>query len=98
MIWRYQKNASEAVNQRQTDKTIQQTSDQKKKKDENTNNSSKHTIQKTKDWATGNLQNTGGELRCSGRLSISCSNSGILPVTHVKNLVISHELEKNGYD
>ena len=42
-------------------------------------------MQKTKDGATGNLQNTGGELRCSGRLSISSSNSGILPVSHVKN-------------
>ena len=39
------------------------------------NNELQNTTQKTKDWATNPTKNV-GELRCSGRVSISCSTSG----------------------
>jgi len=35
-----------------------------------------HTTQKTKDRATRTPLNTGGELRCSGRVRCSCSTCG----------------------
>jgi hypothetical protein len=38
---------------------------------------------------------TGGELRCSGRLGSSCSNSGTRRVILATSLVISHEWTKN---
>jgi hypothetical protein len=38
---------------------------------------------------------TGGELRCSGEVSSSCSTSGIRRVNLVTNLVISHEWGKD---
>ena len=50
---------------------------------------------KTKDRATRTPLKTGGELRCSGRVSISCSTSDTRRVNLVTNPVISHERGKD---
>ena len=50
----------------------------------------KHTHQ-TKDRVTRTPLKTGGELRCSGRISSSSSTSGIRRVNLVTNPVISHD-------
>jgi hypothetical protein len=52
--------------------------------------STKHTY-KTKDRVTQTPVKTGGELRCSGRVSSSCSTSGTRRVNLVTNPVISRE-------
>ena len=52
--------------------------------------STKHTY-KTKDRVTRNPPKTGGELRCSGRVSSSSSTSGTRRVNRVTNPVISRE-------
>ena len=52
--------------------------------------STKHT-HKTKDRVTQTPLKTGGKLRCSGRLSSSCSTSGTRRVILVTNPVLSHE-------
>ena len=52
--------------------------------------STKHTY-KTKDRVTRTQLKTGGELRCSGRMSSSCSTSDTHRVNLVTNPVISHE-------
>ena len=49
-----------------------------KKIDRGTNNHLQNTAQKIKYWATRNLLK---EVRCSGRVCISCSNSGTRRVT-----------------
>jgi len=49
--------------------------------------STKHTY-KTKDRVTRTPLKPGGELRCSGRVSSSCSTSGIRRVNIVTNPVI----------
>jgi hypothetical protein len=54
----------------------------------------KHT-HKTKDWVTQTPVKTGGELRCSRRVSSSCSTSGTRRVNLVTNPVISREWEKD---
>ena len=59
-----------------------------KKKDKQ--QSTKHT-HKTKDWVTRTPLKTGGELKCSGRISSYCSTSGIHRVNLVTNQVISLE-------
>jgi len=46
---------------------------------------------KTKDRVTRTPLKTGGELRCSGRVSSSYSTSGTRRVNLVTNPVISHE-------
>ena len=56
--------------------------------------STKHT-HKTKDPVTRTPLKTGGELRCSGRVSSSCPTSGTRRVNLVTNPVISHECEKD---
>jgi hypothetical protein len=56
--------------------------------------STKHT-HKTKDRVTRTLLKIGGELRCSGRISISCFTSGTRRVNLVTNPVISHEWGKD---
>jgi hypothetical protein len=48
-------------------------------------------IYKTKDRVTRTPLKTGGELRCSGRVSSSCSTSDTRLVNIVTNPVISHE-------
>ena len=52
--------------------------------------STKHTY-KTKDRVTRTPLTTGGELRCSGRVSSSCSTSGTRRVNLITNPVISRE-------
>jgi hypothetical protein len=47
-----------------------------KKKDKRTNNDLQNITHKTKDRVSGTPLKTGGEIRCSGRVSSSCSNSG----------------------
>jgi hypothetical protein len=56
--------------------------------------STKHT-HKTKDRVTRTPLKTRGELRCSGRVSSSCSTSGTHGVNLVTNTVISHEWGKD---
>jgi hypothetical protein len=46
---------------------------------------------KTKDRVTRIPLKTGGELKCSGRVSSSCSTSGTRPVNLITNPVISRE-------
>jgi hypothetical protein len=58
---------SEAVNLRRTDNTMA------KRKVKRTNNDLQITTQKMTDRATRTSLKTGGELRCSGRVSSSCS-------------------------
>jgi hypothetical protein len=52
--------------------------------------STKHT-HKTKDRGARAPLKTGGELRCSRRVSSSCSTSGICRINLFTNPVISHE-------
>ena len=63
-----------------------------KKKDKQ--RSTKHT-HKTNDPVTRILIRAGVELRCSGRVSSSCSTSGTRRVNLVTNLVISYERGKD---
>ena len=56
--------------------------------------STKH-IYKTKDRVTQAPLKTGSELRCSRRVSSSCSTSGIRRVNLVTNPVITHEWGKD---
>jgi len=56
--------------------------------------STKHTY-KTKDRVTRTSLKTGGELRCSGRVSSSCSTCGPHRVNLVTNPVTSHEWGKD---
>jgi len=48
-----------------------------------TNDDLKNTTQKTKDRATRTPPKTGGELRCSGKVSSSCSTSDTRRVAQV---------------
>jgi hypothetical protein len=60
----------------------------------NKQRSTKHTY-KTKDRVTRTPLKTGGELRCSRRVSSSCSTSGTRRVNLVTNPVISRERGKD---
>jgi hypothetical protein len=62
----------------------------KGKKGKGTNNDLQN-IHKTEDQVTRTTLKTGSKLRCSGRVSSSCSTPGILCVTLVKLPVVSHE-------
>jgi hypothetical protein len=66
----------------------------KKKVQKDKQRSTKHT-DKTKDRVTRTPLETRGELRCSVRVSSSCSTSGTRRVNLVTNLVISHEWGKD---
>ena len=59
-----------------------------------TNNDIHYTTQEAKDQATWATFKNGGELRCSVRVSSSCSNSGTRRVTLLTNPVISHKWGK----
>ena len=72
-------------------KKDRQHNNKKKKKNKRTNNDLQNTTQKTKDRTTRTPLKPGGELRCSGRVSSSCSISGTRRVTLVTNPVISQE-------
>jgi hypothetical protein len=65
----------------------------KEKAQKDKQRSTKHTY-KTKDRETRTPLKTGGELRCSGRVSSSCSTSGTRRVNLVTNPVISREWGK----
>jgi hypothetical protein len=76
----------ESVYQRRTYNNM----DKREKVQKDKRRSTKHTYH-TKDRATRIALKTGGELRCSGRVSSSCSTSGTRRVNLVTNPVISHE-------
>jgi len=59
----------------------------KEKVQKNKQRSTKHTY-KTKDRVTRTSLNTGGELRCSGRVGSACSTSDTCRVNLVTNPVI----------
>ena len=61
----------------------------KEKAQKDTQRSAKH-IYETKDRVARTPPKTGGELRCSGRVSISWSKSDTRRVNLVTNPVISH--------
>jgi short subunit dehydrogenase-like uncharacterized protein len=67
---------------------------QKKKVQKDKQRSTQHTY-KAKDRITRTPLKTEGELRCSGRISTSCSTSGIRRVNLVTNPVISREWGKD---
>ena len=84
-VWRYQRgNQNRYIEEEQTT----QWPEEKAQKDKQ--RSTKHT-QKTKDRITRAPLKTGGELKCSGRVSSSCSTSGTRRVNLVTNPMISHE-------
>ena len=60
-----------------------QYSDQNKR-DKRTNIDQQNNTQKIKEWATWTLLKIRGEIRCSGRVSSSCSTSDIRRVTRYK--------------
>jgi len=62
----------------------------KRKRTKDKQRSTKHT-HKAKVRVTRTPLKTGGELRCSRRVSSSCSTSGTRRVNLVRNPVISHE-------
>ena len=75
-------------------KKNRQHNDQKKTVQKDKQRSTKHT-HKTTDRVTRTTLKTGGELRCSGRVSSSCSTSDTRRVNLVTNPVISHERRKD---
>jgi len=82
------KGQSESVYRRRTDNTMAQ-----KKVQNDKQRSTKHTY-KTKDRVTWTPLKNGGELRCSGRVSSSCSTSDTRRDNLLTNPVISHERGK----
>jgi hypothetical protein len=57
----------------------------KRKKDKMTKNDLQNSTEKIKDRVTRTPQKTGGKLRCSGKVSSSCSTSGTRRVTLTKS-------------
>jgi hypothetical protein len=87
--WRYQRgNQNPYIEEEQT------TQRPKEKVQKDKQRSTKH-IYKTKDRVTRTPLKTRGELRCSGRVSSSCSTSDTRRVNLVTNPVISHEWGKD---
>ena len=88
-VWRYQRgNQNPYIEEEQT------TQRPKGKGQKDKQRSTTHTY-KTKDRVTRTPLKTGGELRCSGRVSSSCSTSGTHHVNLVTNPVISREWGKD---
>jgi len=83
------KGQSESVDRRRTDNTMA-----KRKSTKGQTTITKHTY-KTKVRVTRTPLKTGGELRCSGRVSSFCSTSDLRRVNLVTNPVISHERGKD---
>ena len=75
-------------------KKNRQHNDQKTEEQKDKQRSTKHT-HKTKDRVIQTPLNSGGELRCSGRASSSCSTGDTCRVNLVTNPVISLERGKN---
>jgi hypothetical protein len=91
-VWRYQRgNQNPYIEEEQTTQWLSEQVQKDKQR------STKHTY-KTKDRVTRTPLKPGGELRCSGRVSSSCSTSGARRINLVTNLVISHEWEKDRID
>jgi len=83
-VWRYQRgNQNPYIEEEQT------TQWPREKVQKDKQRSTKHTY-KTKDRVTRTQLKTGGELRCSGRVSSSCSTSGTRRANLVTNPVISN--------
>jgi hypothetical protein len=87
-VWRYQKGNQNTYIEEE------QTTQWPKEKVQKDKRSTKHTY-KTKDRVTRTPLKTGGELRCSGRVSSSCATSDTRRVNLVTNPVISHEWGKD---
>ena len=88
-VWRYQRgNHNPYIEEEQT------TQWPKEKAQKDKQQFTKHTY-KTKDRVTRTPLKTGGEIRCSGRVGISCSTSGTRRVNLVTNPVISREWGKD---
>jgi len=88
-VWRYQRgNQNPYIVEEQT------TQWPKEKVQKDKQRSTKHT-HKTKDRATRTPLKTGGEIRCSERVSSSCSTSDTCCVNLVTNPVTSHEWGKD---
>jgi hypothetical protein len=88
-VWRYQRgNHNPYIEEEQT------TQWPKEKGQKDKQRSTKHT-HKTKDRVTRTPLKTGGDLRCSGRVSSSCSTSDIRRVNLVTNPVISDDRGKD---
>jgi hypothetical protein len=84
-VWRYQRgNQNPYIEEEQTTKWP------KEKVQNDKQRSTKHTY-KTKDRVKRTPLKTGGELRCSWRVSSSCSTSGTRRVNLVTNPIISRE-------
>ena len=87
--WRYQRgNQNPYIEEEQTAQWP------KEKVQKGKQRSTKHTYI-TKDRVTRTPLKTGGELRCSGRVSSSCSTSDTARVNLVTSPVISHERGKD---
>jgi hypothetical protein len=88
-VWRYQRgNQNPYIEEKQT------TQWPKEKVQKDKQRSTKHTY-KTKERVTRTPLKTGGELRCSGRVSSSCSTSDTRRVNLVTHPVKSHERGKD---
>jgi hypothetical protein len=88
-VWRYQRgNQNPYIEEEQT------TQWPREKVQKDKQRSTKHTY-KTKDRVTRTPLKTGGELRCSRKVSSSCSTSGTSRVNLVTNPVISREWGKD---
>jgi hypothetical protein len=88
-VWRYQRG-----NQKPYIEEVQTTQWPNEKVQKDKQRSTKHTY-KTNDRVTRTPLKTGGELRCSGRVSSPCSTSDTRRVNLVTNPVISHERGKD---
>ena len=85
-IWRYQRgNQNQYIEEKQT------TQWPKEKVQKNKQRSTKHTY-KPKERVTRAQLKTGGELKCYGRVSSSCSTSDTRRVNLVTNPVIMHRI------
>ena len=99
-IWKFVKSTKKSLkipkggNQNPYIEEEQTTQWSKEKIQKDKQRSTKHTY-KTKYRVTRTPLKTGGELRCSGRVSSSCSTSGTRHVNLVTNPVISREWRKN---
>ena len=89
-VWKYQRGHQNPY----IWKKNRQHNSQKKKVQKDKQRSTKHT-HKAKDRVTRTRQNTGDELRCSGRVGTFCSTSGTRGVNLVTNPVINHEWGKD---
>jgi hypothetical protein len=88
-VWKYHR-----VNQNLYIEEVQTTQWPNEKVQKDKQRSTKHT-HKTKDRVTRTLLKTGGELRCSGRVSSSYSTNVTRCVNLVTNPVTSHEWGKD---